>query len=81
LASSTCVGCEARSARSAVIADKDIGLVHIHSLGIVEPAAGVEYVLEQESVCLPRNANVSTDLRAYRSKAQYITCKTMLQHV
>ena len=40
LASPTCVGCEPRSARSAVIADEDVGLIHIHSLGIVEPAPG-----------------------------------------
>ncbi len=61
IGNSTCVGCEARSARSAVIADKDVGLVHVHPLGIVEPAVGVKYVLERDSVCLPRNTNISTD--------------------
>ena len=34
----TCVRCEPGSVRPAVIANEDIGLVHVHSLGIVEPA-------------------------------------------
>lgn len=35
----TCVGCEARApVCSAVVADEDIGLIHLHAFGIVEPA-------------------------------------------